>query len=180
MWRRNFGTSLRTCLWMRDDKHTQRMRSSNGIPFTPVSSSNNFRGRGFGPSASDRPTVRSRLALALGSPGNGSARTPSTTKSFAAGRRPNRPLPGGRASSSCYDLGVSTLLQEAIERAQALPEDEQERLGALFLAEVEQAVREAEFDALIESRPDFLERLAAKVEAEIEAGLTEPLDLRTL
>ena len=75
---------------------------------------------------------------------------------------------------------MSTLLQEAIERAQALPEDEQERLGALFLAEVEQAVREAEFDALIESRPDFLERLAAKVEAEIEAGLTEPLDLRTL
>ncbi len=72
---------------------------------------------------------------------------------------------------------MSTLLLEAIERARTLPEGEQERLGALFLAEVEQAVREAEFDALIESRPDVLERLGAEALAEYEAGLTEPLDI---
>ena len=71
---------------------------------------------------------------------------------------------------------VSTLLQEAIERALTLPEDEQERLGGLFLAEVEQAVREAEFDALIESRPDFLQKMADEAWAEFVAGRTQPLD----
>lgn len=75
---------------------------------------------------------------------------------------------------------MSTLLREAIERAQTLPEDEQERLGALFLAEVEQALADAAFDALLESRPDVLERLAAQAEAAFAAGLTEPLDLAKL
>ncbi|MFN0096244.1 MAG: hypothetical protein ACKVVT_15895 [Dehalococcoidia bacterium] len=72
---------------------------------------------------------------------------------------------------------MSSLLREAMERAQTLPAAEQERLGALFLQEVEDAIREAEFDALIESRPDVLDRLEAQAIAAFEAGLTEPLDL---
>jgi hypothetical protein len=72
---------------------------------------------------------------------------------------------------------MSTLFQQVIERAQGLSEAEQERLSALFLAEVEQALADEAFDALIASRPDVLERMGAEALAEFEAGLTEPLDL---
>ncbi|MFN0095078.1 MAG: hypothetical protein ACKVVT_09930 [Dehalococcoidia bacterium] len=71
---------------------------------------------------------------------------------------------------------MSNLLREAVERAQALPEDEQERLGALLLAEVDQALADAAFDALIDSRPDVLKRLADEAWAEHVAGRTVPLD----
>ncbi len=115
--------------------------------------------------------------------GIGSVVTPSTTGFFGAGKGGTRAELHGRwagegrdSRQPCYDSEVSTLLQAAIERAQTLPLCEQERLGALFLAEVEQAVREAEFDALIESRPEILEKWRAGALAEFEAGLTEPLN----
>jgi hypothetical protein len=72
---------------------------------------------------------------------------------------------------------MSTLLQQVVERAQGLSDQEKERLGALFLAEVEQALADEAFDALLDSTPDVLDALAAEARAEIAAGLTLPLDL---
>ncbi len=64
------------------------------------------------------------------------------------------------------------LLQEAFERASALPEETQDHLAGMLTSEVEQAL----FDELLESPASLglLERLAAKALAEERAGLTEP------
>ncbi|MFN0095076.1 MAG: hypothetical protein ACKVVT_09920 [Dehalococcoidia bacterium] len=72
---------------------------------------------------------------------------------------------------------MATLVDEAIDRLRAQPPEEQERLASLLLDAI--AVEEAEddFDRLIASRPDVLDRLEAAAKAEIAAGLSEPMDL---
>ena len=65
--------------------------------------------------------------------------------------------------------------ERAIARAAALPDDEQDTLAALILAEIEDARRWDEHFADDRS-PPILERLAAEARVEDEAGLSEPLE----
>jgi hypothetical protein len=63
--------------------------------------------------------------------------------------------------------------RRAIAEASKLPEAEQERLGALLLAEIESIRR---WDDLFSRSHDVLVEMAADAIREDEAGLTEPLD----
>lgn len=67
------------------------------------------------------------------------------------------------------------LLEEAVERVRCLPANEQKRIAAMLIEELEQIARDEAFDALIASRPDVLAAMAAKVRANIAAGRTRPL-----
>ena len=64
---------------------------------------------------------------------------------------------------------MTKALEAAFQAASRLPDEEQEALARTILAEVD-------FDALIASRPDALERLADEALVEYRAGRTLPLD----
>ncbi len=64
---------------------------------------------------------------------------------------------------------MTKALEAAFQVASTLPDEEQEALAKAILAEVE-------FDALIASRPDALEKLADDALVEHRAGRTLPLD----
>ncbi len=69
---------------------------------------------------------------------------------------------------------MTGLLQKAFERAATLPQDEQDRLACILLAEMESEQKWAE----ILDRPeleDLLERLADEAMAAHRTGQTEPL-----
>ncbi len=68
---------------------------------------------------------------------------------------------------------MTTLLQNAFERAAALPPQEQDLLASRLLAEL---AAEDDFDRAIASSADKLAGLAREALAEDEAGLTEELD----
>ncbi|MFN0096949.1 MAG: hypothetical protein ACKVVT_19495 [Dehalococcoidia bacterium] len=70
---------------------------------------------------------------------------------------------------------MTALLEQAVARARELPEEDQQRIGAILLVEVEQALRDAAFDALIESRPDVLAALMDEAKRDEELGLAVPL-----
>ena len=68
---------------------------------------------------------------------------------------------------------MTTLFQQAIDKALRLPPAEQDSLAQLLLAEMES---ERKWDELFARSPDVLERLANEALAENEAGLTQELD----
>ncbi len=75
---------------------------------------------------------------------------------------------------------MNATLEQTVERLRQLPSDEQDRLVALLEEELAQIERDRAFDELLASRPDVLLQMAAEVQAEIDAGLTAPLDLDEL
>jgi hypothetical protein len=68
---------------------------------------------------------------------------------------------------------MTTLLEQAFERASRLPEPEQDVLASRLLAELES---EDAFDEAIARSTDKLARLAAEALAEHRAGLTQELN----
>ena len=68
---------------------------------------------------------------------------------------------------------MTSLLEQAIRAAQALPETEQDAIAAAILAEIEDEQRWA---AAFERSADVLEALADEALAEHRAGRTLPLD----
>ena len=68
---------------------------------------------------------------------------------------------------------MTTLFQQAVDKALRLPPAEQDSLAQLLLAEMES---ERKWDELFARSPDVLERLANEALAENEAGLTQELD----
>ncbi|MDT0631633.1 hypothetical protein RQM47_03125 [Rubrivirga sp. S365] len=70
---------------------------------------------------------------------------------------------------------MTRLLEQAFDRASQLPDEEQDELARLFLAELESEERWAELFGRPESE-DLLERLATEALEEHRAGKTQPLD----
>lgn len=68
---------------------------------------------------------------------------------------------------------MTTLLQNAIAKAQRLDVAEQDALAKLMMEEIE---GEAKWEAVLAKSPEKLTRLAEKAWAEHEAGKTEALD----
>ena len=68
---------------------------------------------------------------------------------------------------------MTTLFQQAIDKALRLPPADQDSLAQLLLAEMES---ERKWDELFARSPDVLERLANEALAEHEARLTQELD----
>jgi hypothetical protein len=67
---------------------------------------------------------------------------------------------------------MTELLKRAFARAQELPDEEQDRLGARILEEIA-----GEHDETMPANGvDVLERMAAEARAEDEAGYTRPLE----
>lgn len=71
---------------------------------------------------------------------------------------------------------MTELLQQAFEKAATLPQEEQNRLARILLAELESERKWAELFALPESE-DLLEMLADKALAAHRAGRTQPLNI---
>ncbi len=69
---------------------------------------------------------------------------------------------------------MTQLLQQAFERAAALPHEEQDRFARLMLAELESEERWAELFSRPESE-ELLEKMADEALAAHRAGLTELL-----
>ncbi len=69
---------------------------------------------------------------------------------------------------------MTQLLQQAFERAAALPQEEQDRFARLMLAELESEERWAELFSRPESE-ELLEKMADEALAAHRAGLTELL-----
>ena len=72
---------------------------------------------------------------------------------------------------------MTDLLQQAFERASALPQDEQDKFARFLLAELESERQWAERFNRPESEA-LLEQLADEALAEHRAGLTELLDIK--
>jgi hypothetical protein len=72
---------------------------------------------------------------------------------------------------------MTKLLQQAFEKAQQLPQAEQDRLAKSLLEEIES---ERKWDALFSRRGKKLEQLAEEAGDEHRRNLTEPLDPDTL
>lgn len=75
---------------------------------------------------------------------------------------------------------MTELLERALEKLKALPDDGQDAIAALILEELEELEDEARWDRAFASRPDVLAGLAAEAMAEDQAGKTLPLDPETL
>ena len=76
-------------------------------------------------------------------------------------------------------MTMTEILQQAFDKAAELPEDRQEALAHLLLAEMDS---ERRWDELF-SRPEseaFLERMAAEAIEAHRAGKTKPLNLEDL
>jgi hypothetical protein len=68
---------------------------------------------------------------------------------------------------------MTKLMEQAIERLRALPEDQQDSFAGFLLHELESEER---WDKLFSTYSPEIQRLADEAQAEYEAGLTEPLD----
>ena len=68
---------------------------------------------------------------------------------------------------------MTKLLKKAFDEARKLPPEQQDTLGAIILAEIEDEARWAETFARTQ---DQLARWAAEVDKDIKAGKTTPLD----
>ena len=68
---------------------------------------------------------------------------------------------------------MTTLLEQAVEKARRLSAEEQDALAKLILEEIE---ADAKWDAVLAKSPEKLAKLADKAWAEHEAGKSEPLD----
>lgn len=72
---------------------------------------------------------------------------------------------------------MTALLEKAVSKAAALPDDQQDALAALLLDEIED---DARWDASFARSADALTALAAEAMVEHRAGETEDLDPDTL
>jgi hypothetical protein len=72
---------------------------------------------------------------------------------------------------------MTNLLDEAYAAAKKLPEDEQEAIGAMLLAEIEDNRR---WDELLAQPSEVIERMADRALEHHRLGLTLPLDPETL
>ena len=72
---------------------------------------------------------------------------------------------------------MTRLLEEAIQKLQSLPSDEQDAIATLVLSEIES---ERKWDQLFSKSPEKLKKLADEAWAEHEEGKSEPLDPDTL
>ena len=72
-------------------------------------------------------------------------------------------------------MTTTKLLQQAFDKAAELPEDKQEALAHIILAEMESELIWDELFRRPESE-DFLERMAAEALEAHRAGLTKPLN----
>ena len=72
---------------------------------------------------------------------------------------------------------MTDLLEQAMSKLRQLPENEQNAMAELILAELED---EARWDVAFAGSPDLLERLATEADEEDRAGRTEELDPETL
>jgi hypothetical protein len=68
---------------------------------------------------------------------------------------------------------MTALLEQAISRIQQLPEDEQNAMAEIILAELED---ESHWDSAFAKSHGLLERMAAEAEEEDRAGITRELD----
>lgn len=74
---------------------------------------------------------------------------------------------------------MTQLLEKAFDRASRLPDEQQDEVARLFLAELESEERWSELFARPESET-LLERLAAEALDDHRAGKTRPLDPSSL
>ena len=74
---------------------------------------------------------------------------------------------------------MTELLQQAFNRASALPNEEQDKFARFLLAELESDRQWAELFSRPESE-DLLARMADEALAEHRSGLTQPLDPEAL
>jgi len=74
---------------------------------------------------------------------------------------------------------MTRLLKEAFEKANTLPQEEQDRLARFLLDELDSERRWAELFSSSESE-DLLERLADETLSAHRSGRTRPLDLEEL
>jgi hypothetical protein len=72
---------------------------------------------------------------------------------------------------------VPNLLDEAYAAAKKLPEEEQEAIGAVLLAEIEDNRR---WDELLAQPSEVIERMADRALENYRLGLTLPLDPESL
>lgn len=75
--------------------------------------------------------------------------------------------------ASCYDGSMSTLLEKALEKVSALPQDEQDAIASQILASL--ADEDAWKKRFAEKR-DVIRRMAQEALAEDERGETLPLN----
>jgi len=68
---------------------------------------------------------------------------------------------------------MGKLLEKAIHEAQALPDQDQEAIGAWLLAEIES---ERKWNQLFAQPSSAIEKMAEEALRDHEAGRTEPLD----
>jgi hypothetical protein len=80
-------------------------------------------------------------------------------------------------SLNVNNYGMSNLLDEAYAAAKKLPEEEQEALGALLIAEIEDNRR---WDELFAQPSEVIERMADRALEHHRLGLTLPLDPESL
>lgn len=72
---------------------------------------------------------------------------------------------------------MTKALEEAFKEASKLPPSKQDALAAAILTEIH---TEEEWERLLSSSPDVLERLADEALAEHRAGRTQPLEPKKL
>jgi hypothetical protein len=68
-------------------------------------------------------------------------------------------------------MAMTTMLKDALARVSKLPEEEQDALAAILMAEMES---EARWKEAFESSQDSLAELAREATAEYKAGCTRP------
>jgi hypothetical protein len=84
----------------------------------------------------------------------------------------NRGILSGSAFS-CYSTCMTKLLEQAVAKARALPEAEQNAIAQIVIDEIES---ERQWDALLAKSPEKLRKLADRAWAEHEAGDSQELD----
>ena len=73
----------------------------------------------------------------------------------------------------CYNRVMTKLLEKALERVSALPDDEQDAVASIILEELDD---EARWRATFARSQDALARLADAAHAEIGRGEVQPLN----
>ncbi len=73
---------------------------------------------------------------------------------------------------------MTKLLEQAFEDARKLSDEDQDAVAVWLIAEISGRNHEDDddFDRLIASRPDVLDRLEEQARAEIRAGKVQPMD----
>ena len=73
----------------------------------------------------------------------------------------------------CYSGGMTKLLEQAVAKAQELPEAEQNSIAQIVIDEIDSEQR---WDELLAKSPEKLQKLADGAWAEHEAGGSQELD----